>query len=74
MELNFEEIFENTSDLNPLKISFNQQTNYFDDFIDLLKDISKRMTEEDTKDLLFNKLQLNKNTFNEILSSNLSQK
>lgn len=65
MELNFEEIFENTSDLNPLKISFNQQTNYFDDFIDLLKDISKRMTEEDTKDLLFNKLQLNKNTFNE---------
>lgn len=65
MELNFEEIFENTSDLNPLKISFNQQTNYFADFIDLLKDISKRMTEEDTKDLLFNKLQLNKNTFNE---------
>ncbi|MCR5319306.1 MAG: hypothetical protein K6E22_13860 [Treponema sp.] len=65
MELNFEEIFENTSDLNPLKMSFIQDTGYFKDFVLLLCDISKRMTEEDTKDLLFNKLQLNRNTFNE---------
>ncbi len=65
MELNFEEIFESTSDLNPLKISFNQRTNYFADFITLLQDISKRMTEDDTKDLLFNKLQLNRKTFDE---------
>lgn len=65
MELNFEEIFESTSDLNPLKISFNQRTNYFSDFIDLLQNIRKRMTENDTKELLFNKLQLNRSTFNE---------
>lgn len=65
MELNFEEIMKNTSDLNPLKISFLNETDYFKDFVLLLCDISKRMTEEDTKDLLFNKLQLNRNTFNE---------
>lgn len=65
MELNFEEIMKNTSDLNPLKISFLDETDYFKDFVLLLCDISKRMTEEDTRDLLFNKLQLNRNTFNE---------
>lgn len=65
MELNFEEIMKNTSDLNPLKISFLDETDYFKDFVLLLCDISKRMTEEDTKDLLFNKLQLNRNSFNE---------
>lgn len=65
MELNFEEIMKNTSDLNPLKISFLNETDYFKNFVLLLCDISKRMTEEDTKDLLFNKLQLNRNTFNE---------
>lgn len=65
MELNFEEIMKNTSDLNPLKISFLNETDYFKDFVLLLCDISKRMTEEDTKDLLFNKLQLNRNSFNE---------
>lgn len=65
MELNFEEIMKNTSDLNPLKISFLNEIDYFKDFVLLLCDISKRMTEEDTKDLLFNKLQLNRNSFNE---------
>lgn len=65
MELNFEEIFTNTSELNPLKMSFIQDTGYFKDFVSLLVDLSRKMTEEDTKDLLFNKLQLNRNTFNE---------
>ena len=65
MELKFEEIMKNTSDLNPLKISFLNDSDYFKDFVLLLCNISKRMTEEDTKDLLFNKLQLNRNTFNE---------
>ena len=65
MELNFEEIFKNTSELNPLKMSFIQDTGYFKDFVSLLVDLSRKMTEEDTKDLLFNKLQLNRNTFNE---------
>lgn len=65
MELNFEEIFKNTSELNPLKMSFIQDTGYFKDFFSLLVDLSRKMTEEDTKDLLFNKLQLNRNTFNE---------
>lgn len=65
MELDFEEIFKNTSALNPLKISFIYDTRYFKDFVSLLVGISRKMTEEDTKDLLYNKLQLNRNTFNE---------
>ena len=60
MVLNFEEIMKNTSDLNPLKISFLNETNYFKDFVSLLVNVSTRMAEEDTKDLLFNKLQQNK--------------
>ena len=55
MELDFEEIFKNTSALNPLKISFIYDTRYFKDFVSLLVGISRKMTEEDTKDLLYNK-------------------
>ena len=45
MELNFEEIFKNTSELNPLKMSFIQDTGYFKDFVSLLVDLSRKMTE-----------------------------
>ncbi|MCQ2589035.1 MAG: hypothetical protein MJ179_01295 [Treponema sp.] len=66
MELNFEQIFQNTNDLNPLKISFQKKGNYFLDFLGIIQKIAPGLKKSEYEDLLFNKLQLGKNTFDEV--------
>ncbi len=54
-----------TNNLNPLKISYSKNSRYYNDFILVLSKISIYLTEKEIRDLVVNKLQLSKSTYDQ---------